>query len=234
MKTIIDTNEQRLAAVAGQALIDEANRILTQKDTCLLGIVGGSSVVNIFKWLSQTEDMPWDKIHIFMVDERLVPLDDEQSNYRLARESFLDTLLSTGLITTEQLHPFVYDPDASDMGIEQYTQELTSYGDHFDIVILSSGEDAHCAALFAHHHSIDDQSDYFVTMQDALKPPNDRMSSSRSLLERSEVAFALFIGDRKKDAYRSFSKQDCAIEQCPIALVKQIDHAYIITNISDT
>ena len=234
MKTIINTQDDRLAVLAAQTLVDEVHDILEHKQQCVLGIVGGSSVVGLFVQLSKNREMPWDKIHIFMVDERLVPLEDEQSNYRLARESFLDALLAHGLINQEQLHPFVYDAQTSDYGVKTFKQELKQYGGQFDIVILSSGEDGHCAALFPNHNSIDNDSTTFLTMEDSPKPPAKRMSSSRSLLQGCTAAFALFMGERKHEAYKLFSKQDTTIQQCPIVLVKDIERGYVITNISDT
>jgi len=72
--------------------------------------------------------------------------------------------------------------------------------DKFDLILISSGEDGHVAALFPNHHSVRKQAEYFLTMNDSPKPPPERMTASLSLLKRSTIALVLFYGEGKKDA----------------------------------
>ena len=52
---------------------------------------GGNTPVDIFKALAQC-GLPWGNIQVFQVDERFVPKDDKDSNYRMIRETLLDTI----------------------------------------------------------------------------------------------------------------------------------------------
>ena len=91
---------------------------------------------------------PLAALQFFMVDERLVPLDDDQSNYKLVNELFFRPALAQGVILPSQVHPFVDDRSAPDRGIGRYQEELNAAGGIMHLVFLGVGEDGHVAGLF--------------------------------------------------------------------------------------
>ena len=166
-----------------------------------------------------------------MVDERLVPLEDEQSNYRLVNEQVLSTLVTDGLITEKQLHPFLLDRAAGDHGIGRYGEELHRHGGRFHITFVGVGEDAHVAALFPHHHSIANTAQLFITMPDSPKPPPARMSASRKLIEGSDSIFAIFTGEAKRDALKRYLDTKLTEVDCPAKIVNAAQRGYILTDL---
>ena len=63
------------------------------------------------------ENIPWNRIHIFMVDERLVPITNKKSNFWLAKQYFLNELLGKNIISSSNVHPFIVDNERGDYGI---------------------------------------------------------------------------------------------------------------------
>ncbi|MDK1031047.1 MAG: 6-phosphogluconolactonase, partial [Planctomycetia bacterium] len=184
MNIIYDRNICALQRAAAELITDSIVGLLAEKELVVLAVPGGRSVSGIFA-LFRAQDIPWRKVHIFMVDERLVPLSDDRSNFKLAREGFTDALVAEGKLPQENVHPFVFDGSKEDSGLAGYEEELRDLGGACDIVLLSSGEDGHIGALYPNHHSFRDESEFYVAMHDSPKPPPDRMTMSRKLLLRA-------------------------------------------------
>lgn len=206
------------------------NKLLQKQKTVVFGIPGGRSVPGIFRRLKE-KNIPWEKVHIFMVDERLVFLNHPESNFKLAKENFIDELLIGGLLPAENIHPFVMDERKPDFGISDYENKLIKHGGIYDLVLLSSGEDGHVASLYPKHHSIKDNSEFYLIFHDSPKLPNDRMTISRKLLLKSKVAILLFIGEIKKGAYAKFQDKNIDHSSCPAKLVLHIKNSYVLTNL---
>jgi len=192
----------------------------------IVGIVGGTSVPKIFKLLEKEKEIPWNKVHIFMLDERKVPLDNELSNFKMAKELFLDVL------PEKNVHPFNFEKHT----LQDYEEEMktvVNFGEElpfFDIIIISSGENGHIASLFPNHESIKKDSDMFIKVDDAPIAPPERMSASRRLIGRSKTAILLFFGKNKAKAYKKFIINDGEIEKCPAKLIKSIKESYILVD----
>lgn len=176
MKILHNTDRAILDGAASDFFIYQTKIILDTKDFVTWAMPGGRSVSGIFRALSNRYDLPWGKIHFFIVDERLVPLDDIESNYRSLEENLIDGPLKKGYISRENIHPFIFKPDKDDNGSGDYGRELKRFGGYFDIMLLSSGEDGHIAGIYPSHHSIKNNYKYFFTMDDYPKPPKERMS----------------------------------------------------------
>lgn len=212
--------ESKAAAIIAEAI----ERILRRKPTVVLGIVGGRSVSSIFSQLAE-QKVNWQAVHLFMIDERLVPLEHPDSNYGLASPYFND------LITSENRHPFVFKESSAESSVADYDEELRHYGGRFDIILLSSGEDGHVAALFPAHQSINNTKKGFITMNDSPKPPPARMSASRALLSEAEVGLLLFFGESKQHAFGLFQDTGVSVEQCPAKLINTLSQHYIFTDL---
>ena len=223
-KTILLDNINKFNNVAADVIKESIDKLLLKQDTVVFGIPGGNSVSGIFNKLKKKK-IEWEKVHIFMVDERLVPIDNSQSNFKLAKENFIQELLGNGSLKKKNIHPFIIGND--------YEAELKKIKDFYDIVLLSSGEDCHIGALYPNHHSIKDDSDFFIIMRDSPKQPKDRMTLSRKLLLKSKVAILLFLGKTKKDAYKKFKNDKVDINSCPAKLILSIKDSYVLINFNN-
>jgi len=206
--------------------------ILSSKEYATLGIVGGSSVKGVFENLKES-NIPWKKVHIFMVDERLVPEDHPDSNYLLASSSLIDHLIKSSQMPAENAHPFRFEANVPDKGIKKYEEELKGYGDEIEILLLSAGEDGHIGALFPNHPSINNDSDYYLTMNDSPKLPKGRMTMSKALMQRSRRAIILFFGEGKREALELCLREKTSICDCPAKIITGVPLTYILTDITD-
>lgn len=212
--------EEKAAWIISEAI----GSLLEQQDFLVLGIVGGSSVAAIFAELEKA-DVQWNRVHLFMIDERLVPIDHPESNYGLARPYF------ERIIPEENRHPFLDDAGSPEDSAREYYDQLKKYGGRFDIILLSSGEDGHVAALFPDHPSIRNKSEGFITMSNSPKPPAGHVSAGLHLLQHAEVGLLLLLGEKKVKAVELFQNERVTLEQCPAKLVRTIPQHYILTNL---
>jgi len=223
MKIITGTKKE-LASRAASILSMEIARIAAEKGIAVVGVPGGRSAAAIFESLSKN-NVPWKKVHLFMVDERMVPIHSPCSNFRILSDTLLKKLGDE--FPEENAHHFLNDADEA-KALASYNRQLASRGGRLDIVLLSAGEDGHVASLFPYHPSIRDEGKRFIAVSDSPKPPAKRVSASRKLLAKSRVAILMFAGKEKKAAFRAFIAADDPIA-LPAALVKSIPAAYVLT-----
>jgi 6-phosphogluconolactonase len=165
-------------------------------------------VDGILAALAMRDDVHWDVVHLFLVDERVVPAADAHSNLRQLHEALVAPLVCAGRMPASNVHAFQF-PDspsreAEATAVEACNRELQALGGHFDAVLLSAGEDGHVAALFPDHASFDDARDGYLRFDDSPKPPASRVTASRTLLLRSGAAAVVFAGESKRDALAAF------------------------------
>lgn len=220
-----------VAKQAADLITRAVDSLLAAQAQVVLAVAGGRSVVGTFERLARSTTIAWDRIHIFMVDERLVALNDSQSNFKLAQEKLITPLLARHALPKKNLHPFIYDPNATDAGLGVYEAELKKCGGRYDIILLGVGEDGHTAALFPNHHSIRNEAPYYLTMADSPKPPPRRMTASRSLLARAQYGVALFLDEPKRQALKNYQDQTLSVEACPVKIIDEVEHGYVVTDI---
>jgi 6-phosphogluconolactonase len=230
VEIISQLNETGLGLKAATIIKESITRILEKKSYVVVAIPGGRSIPLVFGNLKKM-DIPWINIHIFMVDERLVPIEDPESNFKLANDVFIKEMIEKKGLPKENVHPFIFKPDQKNKGIDEYKTELENYGGKFDIVFLSSGEDGHVAGLYPNHHSIKDDSDYFLIMDDSPKPPKDRMTASRKLISSADSVVLIFKGEAKKEAFDLLKESENHPEKCPARIIYEIKNSFIVTDL---
>lgn len=116
-----------------------------------LALSGGSTPIALYERLMidpNYRDLPWQKTHLWIVDERRVPFDDERSNFRVINEIVGD---HSG-IPRANLHPIVAEADDADTKYEQELHQTLSRRepgqDRLDFALLGMGADGHTASLF--------------------------------------------------------------------------------------
>lgn len=206
------------------------------EESLTIGLCGGRSVVGLLgALLEESHNQPKDllaRIHFFMVDERLVPLTDEQSNYGGLRKLLFDRLVSEGAISVEQLHPFDPNPSLSDYGCAGYMGELIKFGGSFTVVVVGVGEDGHIAGLFPGHPSLNNPLKGFLAFHDSPKPPAGRMTASAPLIESADLAVALLLGEGKRDAWSAFNAAQSTVATCPALLAKAARSCFVVTDLA--
>jgi len=88
------TTPQDLFQAAAEEVIRVATDAIAQRGRFTIALSGGSTPKNLYTLIAANAgaSLPWDKVFFFWSDERHVPLDDPDSNYRMAKESLLSKL----------------------------------------------------------------------------------------------------------------------------------------------
>lgn len=230
LSLVHEKNAQLLLQRAAWRICARIRELLASQERVQLAVPGGRSVVKVFETMRE-EQLDWSRVHIFMLDERLVPLEHPDSNWRLLSDHFVKPMVDSGRFPAENAHPFIYAPNTADRGARAYEQLLKGLGSRFDVILLSAGEDGHVGALFPDHHSVADPHHGFIVMDDSPKPPPQRMTSSLSLLMTAQAAILLFVGAGKRAAYRNFTDTSIAASGCPAKLVLTMKDAAVFTDL---
>ncbi|MBC8392321.1 MAG: 6-phosphogluconolactonase [Deltaproteobacteria bacterium] len=228
--TIYHKDEDVLYQQACETLISSIKKVAAEKHLVNLAVPGGRSVARLFETVRH-KNIPWQKVRLFTIDERIVPSDHPESNTKLVNENLVEILIQNGKFQRENVHLFETDFAKEDDGIADYIQVIKTFGDTYDIIILGVGEDGHIASLMPNHHSIRDDSPYFFSMDDSPKPPKKRMTSSRKFLQKAPVGFAFFVGKSKRDAYKNYLDSNLSVFECPAKIIDEIKEGYVFTNI---
>lgn len=221
---IIEATQEECEMRAAEIVAGKINETISRKGNVVLGLVGGSSVSGVYKILAE-KDINWSSVHMFWADERCVSQYSVDSNYKLAKDSFIDGLIESGKLPAVNVHPFIYNPESAVSGLRKYIEEFEKYGKAFDVVLLSVGEDGHVASLFP-RLGITKENDMFFYLNDSPKPPAKRMTASRRLLERSGCGIALFFGKNKNVAFEKFKDDKITISECPAKLINKVIQSY--------
>lgn len=125
-----------------------------------VALSGGSTPKSLYALLAteaKAARVPWEQAQIFWSDERCVPPDDEQSNYRMAYQA----LLAHVPVLPERIHR-MHGEDLPAHAAEAYAAELEKQfgaeGDpRFSLILLGMGEDGHTASLFPHAPALEER-----------------------------------------------------------------------------
>lgn len=225
--------EEKLAAAA--VAIFDTLKSLPRTDRLTIGLCGGRSVVGLLGAIqAESKNQPrelFDRLEFFMVDERIVPLDDPQSNFGGLKNLLFDRLIAEGLLRPDQLHPFEATRETASTQCEKYGEDLRAYGGRFAVVVLGMGEDGHIAGLFPGHPILQERSESFVSFFDSPKPPPARMTAAPSLVLNARLGVLLALGEAKRDAWNKFRADGVSVERCPARMVLQLPRALVITDL---
>ena len=141
-----------MSQAAVQMLAQIADRAIEERKQLLVALSGGSTPKRLFQILSRSpfaQSLPWENMHFFWCDERLVPPDHPESNFGQAKE----WLFSQVSIPEGNLHR-IRGELAPAQAVEEYRRVLESFSDgtqewpRFDLAYLGLGADGHTASLF--------------------------------------------------------------------------------------
>jgi len=137
---------EELSEAAAYFFVEEARKSVNETGRFAVAFAGGSTPKRAYEMLATRyqDTLDWGKVHVFFGDERTVPPDHENSNYRMAYE----TLLSC--VPVGSVHRMRGELDPSEAAA-LYEEELEAFFGGppiFDLVLLGIGEDGHTASLF--------------------------------------------------------------------------------------
>jgi 6-phosphogluconolactonase len=143
--------------LSAQMFTDCVTQAVAARGVARIAISGGSTPRAVFQLLANPSEpyvgsIPWDKLQLFWVDERCVPPDHEESNFRMTKAAMLDKVP----LPAENIHRMEGELDPEEAA-SRYEAEIRNtlrlegaQTPVFDLIILGLGPDGHTASLFPH------------------------------------------------------------------------------------
>jgi 6-phosphogluconolactonase len=226
-KVLVVSDVEELSRTAANILVHKITEVLQNKEIFTLALSGGSTPKSLFALLAKKDDsyysqIPWNKVHFFWGDERHVPPDHIDSNYRMTNE----TMLSVVSTPAENVHRVRGEnPDSSAAALE-YEQVLRSFFQlgagqvpRFDCVLLGMGGDGHTASLFPHSSALHER-DRLVVANWIEKFQSYRITMTVPVLNNADNIIFLVSGAEKADALKAVLEGDEVPDQLPSQLIR--------------
>jgi 6-phosphogluconolactonase len=167
-----------------------------------LALSGGNTPRDTYALLAHAAGVDWSRVHVFWVDERATPPNDDRSNYRWAKA----TLLDAAPIPASQVHRMPAERSDLDGAARDYAEELrrgvsgaTDGVPAIDVVVLGVGDDGHTASLFPGDPTVDLR-DRLVAAVPAAPKREARLTLTAPVLEQARYVFVLAVGPAKREA----------------------------------
>jgi 6-phosphogluconolactonase len=200
-----------------------ASESIREKGTFAAALSGGNTPCYFYLKLSEfRENSIWSKTHLFLVDERFVPLNDKESNYGMLS----NLLLSKVNIPSENCHPIPVQEPSPEISAKKYEEQIRAFlklekerFPVFDLIMLGIGEDGHTASLFPGTEALKDRmrlaSPVFLN-----EVRHHRITLTLPVINNSRNLVFLATGRNKAEVIRRVIKEkDVSL---PAAMIKPI------------
>ncbi|PLZ99229.1 6-phosphogluconolactonase [Fischerella thermalis CCMEE 5268] len=192
-------DQKALIARAKELILSQIQPAIAQRGKFTIALSGGSTPKPLYEAIA-TQNLPWDKIHVFWGDERYVPPDHPDSNQGMARRAWLDRVD----IPAANIHAVPTtegDPTVSAAKYEKELQEFfngqTGEFPALDVILLGMGDDAHTASLFPHTEALKVR-DRLITVGN--KDGNPRITFTYPFINAARCVIFVVAGANKKPA----------------------------------
>jgi 6-phosphogluconolactonase len=195
VELVVVPDARALARRAAERIVELTRAAVKARGACSVALAGGSTPRATYEVLATSAlaaALPWGAIAWYFGDERAVPPDHPESNYRAACETlFADR---PELLAHVRRMP----ADASDLeaAARDYGAALP---DPLDLVLLGIGEDGHTASLFPGLPALSEGTARVVVVT-GPKPPNPRLSITAPVIQQARELLVLASGAGKADA----------------------------------
>jgi 6-phosphogluconolactonase len=218
MNTRIFSDPNALASAAAESFKTLALEAMDARGKFSIALSGGSTPKIVYEALAKIKGVPWDGVHVFWGDDRLVPPDDARSNYAMAKTALLDHIaipagnvhrihgelegMEAVRLYSAELERF-FGGEQSAEGRAQNLGSLLALSSQpsasFDLVHLGIGPDGHIASLFPgtpHLESPETVRETFPTP--GLEPQVSRVTLGLGVINAARVKQFFVTGASKK------------------------------------
>jgi 6-phosphogluconolactonase len=195
-------------AVYMQSLIEKSN-----KNSFHIALSGGSTPKLLFNCLANKyrDQIKWNIIHLWWGDERMVPPDDSESNYKMTK----DNLLSFIDIPADNIHR-IHGEESSGEETNRYSSEIKKFIPSnnnlpvFDLIILGMGEDGHTASIFPNQMELLDSTEICEVAPHPVSGQK-RITLTGNVINNAKIVAFIVTGTRKAGKIAQiFSKAEVA------------------------
>ena len=208
------------AEACAERVLNLLDAALVDKPLATLAVSGGSTPKLMFEKMVGMK-FDWSRVHLFFVDERVVPPTDDLSNFKLANEN----LISPAKIPAANVHRVQGELTPEEAGaaylkdIQGFFQLVEGQMPAFDVIHLGTGPDAHTASLFPGDSRLIEDRDGVATATYSESKKNWRVTLLPSVLLAARNTVFLVTGADKAEAIHSVLEGDYNPNRYPAQLV---------------
>lgn len=198
---------------------EDSRRAIAARGSFSIAVPGGSAAEHLLPGLIGAP-IDWPSVDVFFVDERMVPADDPDSNYRIARTAWLEHVP----LPAECVHRIRGDEPVPVVAAADYARLLRErLGDPpgIDLVLLGMGLDGHVASLFPGHRLLRAWDRTVAALDDAPKPPPRRITLTLKTLTAARRIVVFAMGAAKSAAIKDVLRNEES--DLPVALATMGD-----------
>ena len=217
----ISDGPQETASSCCRKILDLLKDALAARGRATLAVSGGSTPKLLFAQMAMAS-FDWSGVHLFWVDERGVPPDDPQSNYKLTKDNFIDP----ARFPAANVHRIQAELDPQ-RAAQLYADEIRRFFalepeqfPRFDIIHQGMGPDAHTASLFPGEPLIDDR-EKLVAAVYVEKFHQWRITLLPGVLTAPRNTIMLVAGEDKSESLRAIFQQPYNPKKYPVQIVMQ-------------
>jgi 6-phosphogluconolactonase len=215
-----------IARRAAEKIIESSAIAVKEHGVFTLALAGGSTPKTLYNLLATDptfkSQMPWDKTQFFFGDERHVPPDDSESNYRMANES----MLSKAPLKPEQVTRIKAENKDAEKAALEYQQALRAWFKlspgqlpRFDVLLLGMGDEGHTLSLFPGTKALHDNG-RLVMSNWIGKLYTERITITAPVASNSALAIFMVTKADKALALKGVLEGPCEPEQLPSQLIQ--------------
>ena len=229
-EVIICRDVDDLNRKAAEQFIGLAQKAIQQSGQFTVALSGGATPKGLYSLLASPdykERVDWRRVHLFWGDERCVPPDHPESNFRMVQES----LLSKVQIPSENVHRMMgeNEPEQSAAEYEEHLRQFfhLSLGavPQFDLIFLGLGEDGHTASLFPGSSALDD-TEHLVATVYVEKLKAHRLTVTLPVINAAAEIVFLVAGRSKSPVVKELLSAGSQKLNYPAAKVKPV-HGHV-------
>jgi len=204
-----ETVEEVIDKLAADLVI-HAENCVRQFGDFHLALSGGSTPQPLYERLMYDPNyrrLPWRRTHLWIVDERAVPFESPQCNFRMIDEIIVDH----SDIPREQVHPMFAMSETGDVDYEQQLRDTLGWRekgqDRLDYVVLGMGGDGHTASLFPHTPPLGETQRLICFNRGVSADPPDRLTMTYPLINAARFIAIMVCGAGKAKMIRRVASE---------------------------
>jgi 6-phosphogluconolactonase len=208
-----------LSGAAVQIFVEEARRRIDESGRFAVALAGGSTPRMAYEILAREyggpEDLDWGGVHAFFGDERTVPPDHEDSNYRMAQEALL------ARVPVGSVHRMrgEMEPREAAALYDKELEEFFGGSPVLDLVLLGIGEDGHTASLFPRTPALDAR-DRWAVENLVEKLDTVRLTLTVPTINAARTVVFLVAGEGKAKVLKEILEGDADPHDYPAKLIQ--------------
>lgn len=192
---VVVPDARALARRGAERILETIRAAVAARGRCAVALAGGTTPRATYQVLAGSAlaaALPWGAVSWYFGDERAVPPDHPESNYKAA----LETLFAGRPQALEHVHRMPADAADLERAAREYGARLP---DPLDLVLLGLGEDGHTASLFPGASALAEGTAKVVVVN-GPKPPNPRLTLTPPVIESAREVLVLVSGAAKAEA----------------------------------